>query len=97
MSRLARRDWEELDRLLGLHGLGGYYDLVESLKQVAGDLGITNTGVELYPEHEGRQSINLPQMVIYLSDWARILSTDQLFPTIAEKCGEEVRLVRGGP
>ena len=97
MTRLSRKDWSELDRLLGLHGFGGYYDLVEALKQVAGDLGMTNTGVELYPEHDGGQSISLPQMVSYLRDWATILSRDQLFPTIAEKCGEEVRLERGGP
>ena len=32
---MERKDWEELDRLLGLEGFGGYYDLVECLKDVA--------------------------------------------------------------
>jgi len=32
---LNRDDWEELDRLLGLEGFGGYYDLVECLKDIA--------------------------------------------------------------
>ena len=32
--RLSKDDWEELDRLLSLHGFGGYYDLVECLKMV---------------------------------------------------------------
>ena len=29
---MKRKDWEELDRLLGLEGFGGYYDLLELLK-----------------------------------------------------------------
>ena len=32
---MNRDDWEELDRLLGLEGFGGYYDLVECLKDIA--------------------------------------------------------------
>lgn len=35
-NRLPKEEWEELDRLLGKHGFGGYYDLVESLKVVLG-------------------------------------------------------------
>ena len=34
---MERKDWEELDRLLGLEGFGGYYDLVECLKDIARD------------------------------------------------------------
>lgn len=31
---LSKKEWDELDHLLGKHGFGGYYDLVESLKIV---------------------------------------------------------------
>lgn len=34
---MERKDWEELDRLLGLEGFGGYYDLIECLKDIARD------------------------------------------------------------
>jgi len=34
MNRLSKEDWEKLDGLLGKHGFGGYYDLVESLRMV---------------------------------------------------------------
>jgi len=29
---MKREDWDALDRLLGLEGYGGYYDLLELLK-----------------------------------------------------------------
>ena len=35
---MNREDWDELDRLLGLEGFGGYYDLVECLKDIARSL-----------------------------------------------------------
>ena len=89
MDRLSRKDWDELDRLLGLHGFGGYYDLVECLRMIAGDLGITNTGVELYPEHEGPVSMTLPQIVSYLSDWSRILSHQKGFPELALEASKD--------
>jgi len=31
---LSKEEWDQLDTLLGKHGFGGYYDLVESLKIV---------------------------------------------------------------
>ena len=34
---MERKDWEELDRLLGLEDFGGYYDLIECLKDIARD------------------------------------------------------------
>ena len=34
MSRLNREEWQQLDKLLGKHGFGGYYDLLECLKIV---------------------------------------------------------------
>jgi len=35
---MDRKDWDELDRLLGLEGFGGYYDLVECIKYSVGEL-----------------------------------------------------------
>ena len=89
MDRLSRRDWSELDRLLGLHGFGGYYDLVESLKVIAGSLAITNTGVELYPETDGLELMTLPQIVSYLSDWSWILSHHKGFPELAIEASKD--------
>ena len=31
-TRLSKEEWAKLDDLLGRHGFGGYYDLVECLK-----------------------------------------------------------------
>jgi hypothetical protein len=92
--RLSRGDWKNLDTLIGKHGFGGYYDLVESLKMVAGDLGITMTGIELYPEHNGDQSMGLPQIVQFLQDWAGLLSKDPEFPALAERVAKEAELER---
>ena len=97
--RLSKEDWDKLDTLLGKHGFGGYYDLVESLKMVAGDLGISFTGIELYPEHDGGQSMSLPQIVQFLQDWAGLITKDPDFKVLAERVAREVEHVRaqGGP
>ena len=99
MTRLSRKDWKELDRLLGLHGWSGYYDLVETLKIIAGNLGITNTGVELYPETGGwgLESLSLPQVVSYLSDWSSILSHQEGFPELAVEASKDVERKGGIP
>ena len=34
-SRLSREEWYQLDTLIGKHGFGGYYDLVECLNIMA--------------------------------------------------------------
>lgn len=34
---MNREDWNKLDELLGKEGFGGYYDLVECLKDIARD------------------------------------------------------------
>ena len=34
-TRLIREEWDQLDTLLGKHGFGGYYDLVECLNIMA--------------------------------------------------------------
>ena len=36
--RLTPEDWDKLDDLLGKHGFGGYYDLVECLKMAIDDI-----------------------------------------------------------
>jgi len=97
--RLSREDWERLDELLGKHGWGGYYDLVECLRMVAGDLGITSSGIDLYPEHEGPTSMSLPQIVKYLQDWAGLISKDPQFPGLVDRVAKESEILRaqGGP
>ena len=66
---------------------------------VAGDLGITSTGIELYPEHDGPVSMSLPQIVKYLQDWAWLISMDSEFPGLVERVAKGAERVRaqGGP
>lgn len=92
--RLPKEEWKKLDELLGKHGFGGYYDLVESLKDVGSRLGIGYTGIDLYPEGDN-QSISLPQMVSYLRDWSLILSRSEDFKKLAEKIAEEIYIEKG--
>lgn len=94
-KRLSRAEWGQLDDLLGKHGFGGYYDLVESLKSVAGDLGISLIGVDLYPETSGGQSMSLPQAVQYLQDWARFLSRTDGFNDVAKSAASETYIEKG--
>lgn len=89
MTRLSRKDWDLLDDLLGRHGFGGYYDLVECLKMVAGDLGIGMTGLDL------SDNMSLPQIVQFLQDWASLLSKDNNFKAVAEMCGQGSVVERG--
>jgi hypothetical protein len=96
MTRLSRKDWDALDDILGRHGFGGYYGLVETLKQVVGDLGITSSGIELYPEHDGGKSISLPQMVQFLQDWARLISNTVGFKEVALICAQGTEVHRVG-
>ena len=87
MTRLSYEDWNTLDTLLSRHGFGGYYDLIECLKIVAGDLGISCAGLDL----EGPDNkISLPQMIQYLQDWSHILTHTEGFLDIAKKAGSEV-------
>ena len=39
MMRLSKDEWNQLDQLLGKHGFGGYYDLVDCLKMVVAKVG----------------------------------------------------------
>lgn len=89
MTRLSKDDWNLLDGLLGRHGFGGYYDLVECLKMVAGDLGIGMTGLDTSDD------MSLPQIVKFLQNWAGLLSKDKGFMAIAEMCGQGSVIERG--
>ena len=89
MTRLSKDDWNLLDDLLGRHGFGGYYDLVECLKMVAGDLGMGMTGLNT------SDNMSLPQIVQFLQDWVGLISKDDQFTAIAERCGQGSVIERG--
>lgn len=84
-KRLSRTDWDQLDTLLGKHGFGGYYDLVECLKMVLTDLGFGNTGVEL--NGEDALKVDLPGVIGLLRQWATVIGNSEGFQQIAEKSG----------
>lgn len=54
LTRLSKEEWEKLDELLGKHGFGGYYDLVECLKGVL---------YKLQPELDQNKIKDLPTVV----------------------------------
>ena len=57
--------------MLGKHGFGGYYDLLETLKMIAGDLNIGETGIDVSdPEYKW----TLPELVKLIQRWAFALS-----------------------
>ena len=87
--RLPYKDWEKLDELLGKHGFGGYYDLIECLKDIAGQLGFSNTGVDITSPDE---KVELPQMISYLRDWSSTLSNTPGFTELAVKAAEELEV-----
>ena len=89
MTRLSYHEWNQLDNLIGKHGFGGYYDLIECLKDVATHLGIGNTGLDLC---DPDTKVDLPQMVAYLRDWAYLLSNTPGFPEFSEKCADGVTI-----
>ena len=86
--RLSKEDWDKLDTLLGKHGFGGYYDMVECLKSVAGDLGISETGLDM------SDNMSLPQIVQFLQDWAGLISVDDDFPALAERVAGDAEHVK---
>lgn len=87
MSRLSYNDWRQLDTLIGKHGFGGYYDLIECLKDIACHLGIGNTGLDLsHPDTK----VDLPQMIAYLRDWSYLLSKESGFDELTIRCSEGV-------
>jgi len=80
--RLSREEWNQLDDLLGKHGYGGYYDLIEVLKMVLGNLGIGNTGIDI---GDPNMKLTLRETTDLLSQWSQVLSTTEGFKEVAEK------------
>lgn len=68
---LTRENFEELDRLIGLLGYGGYYDYLEALKEIGSKIGAyTVPGGEI-----DRMDIKtLPDIETILSAWAELIS-----------------------
>lgn len=90
--RLPYKEWEKLDELLGKHGFGGYYDLIECLKDIAGQLGFSNTGVIL---DDPDVKVDLPQMISYLRDWAGHLSKTPGFLDLTVKAAKDLEVIKG--
>jgi len=82
-NRLSKEKWNLLDDLLDQHGFGGYYDLVECLKMVAGDLGISEIGIDL------TDSFSLPEIVKLIMFWSRILSETEGFMSIVKVAAQD--------
>ena len=62
-ENLSKEDWDTLDDLLGKHGFGGYYDLLECLKgSVQNLLKALDRDKEKLPEIK-----NLPTAVLVIN------------------------------
>ena len=68
---------------------------MECLKQVAGDLGMSLTGLDLYPEHSGDKYLSLPQVVQFLQDWSSLLTKTEGFTDIAKLAASEAVIEKG--
>lgn len=77
--RLTKEDWNQLDELLGKHGFGGYYDLVECLKMSLNSLGFSNTGIDI------DDIKTLPDVVSALNYWTNAISNDNEFINLLER------------
>ena len=86
-TKLSYREWEALDELLEKHGFGGYYDLLETLKMIAANLGIGNTGADM---GDPAQRWTLPDLVNLLVAWSSKLSHTDGFQEIAELAARAV-------
>jgi len=91
-TRLAYKEWNRLDDLLGMHGWGGYYDLVECIK---GDL--STLGAEYCTEPGGLLDIyesikTLPEALELLHAWASMIGNWRMNELRdGRDWGEEVR------
>ena len=75
---LNKKDWNQLDDLLGKHGFGGYYDLVESLKICLGNLGFAETGICV------EDIKTLPDVVQILNYWTSKIGHTKEFDNLVE-------------
>lgn len=80
--KLSYKEWSLLDDLLSKHGFGGYYDLLESIKDIAGGLGIGLTGLDLQDVKD------LTTAVMTLSLWATKLRHHPEFQRIAKEAAK---------
>ena len=84
-TRLSREEWNQLDDLLGKHGYGGYYDLIEVLKMILGELGIGNTGIDI---GDPETKLSLPEATDLLYQWSRVLGVTEGFQNVVEEAAE---------
>ena len=77
--RLNKEDWEKLDELLGKHGFGGYYDMLEALKMCLNSLGISYLGID------PNDIKNLSEAVSLLNVWTYSISQDKEFLKLLER------------
>ena len=91
-TRLAYKEWNKLDDLLGMHGWGGYYDLVECMK---GDLSALGAAYCTKPGGmlDIAESVNtLPEAMDLLFAWAKLVGNWRMAQLKDNKdWGEEVR------
>lgn len=85
MTRLARKEWNELDRLLELHELGNYYDFLARLQYIASCLGFGNVGYDIEETFK-----DLPAIIDEIESWSSLLSSDKRFRAITEELGAKV-------
>jgi len=68
---LSREDFEELDRLFGKLGYGGYYDFLESLKEIGDRIGaFTVPDAEIDP----KDLKTIPDVQAILTSWSFLIS-----------------------
>jgi len=89
MSRLPKEKWDQLDDLLGEHGFGGYYDLVESLKIIGGNVGLWMS------KYDSLDSYSLPEIVNLLLAWTQAISGISEFDEIVKIALHAVDTVEG--
>ena len=77
-TKLPYQEWDQLDTLLGKHGFGGYYDLVECLKVALAALAVPSFirdkdghGIDIDDDPELK---TLPDLVYMLDAWAGLIA-----------------------
>lgn len=67
---LTREEWNQLDDLLGKHGFGGYYDLVECLNIAAQNISkMTDPHMPVYRQKSlPNAMLNLQGIIIILEE-----------------------------
>jgi len=72
---MNREDWNKLDDLLGKEGFGGYYDLVECLKDIARDwITDVKDDITKYVQNEASTEENFRKIISKVDDVKTIKS-----------------------